>query len=174
MDRKEYAREYARKRRLDPAYRERERERERARRAADPEQHRAKDRAKYAANPEAATKRQRRYREAHAEEVAERRAKWRDENRDKVKEDNAKRAAAKAAWLKADRAAHPEKYRSRVRHPHHLVAHTAVASALKHGILVRPDACSECGNAGRIEAHHADYERLLDVEWLCVPCHRQR
>jgi hypothetical protein len=58
-------------------------------------------------------------------------------------------------------------------------AHSAVQRALKSGRLVRPTACARCGAAdsplrdGRsgLHAHHADYGRPLDVEWLCVTCH---
>lgn len=50
-----------------------------------------------------------------------------------------------------------------------------VKKALHDGRLVRPDHCSCCG-AGhlRIEGHHEDYSRVLDVVWLCRPCHRLR
>lgn len=58
-------------------------------------------------------------------------------------------------------------------------AHSRVQRALKSGKLVRPDRCERCGAAdvrlrdGRsgLHAHHADYSRPLDVEWLCVTCH---
>lgn len=59
-------------------------------------------------------------------------------------------------------------------------AHRIVRTAIKNGSLVRPDVCSKCGTAslpgadGRatIHAHHHDYSRPLDVEWLCAKCHR--
>lgn len=51
------------------------------------------------------------------------------------------------------------------------IAHQAVARALRRGDLVRPEACSQCGRTGRIQGHHADYARQLDVEWLCPRCH---
>lgn len=45
-------------------------------------------------------------------------------------------------------------------------------SAEERGEVVRPDTCSRCGERTRIEAHHADYSKPLEVEWLCFPCHR--
>jgi hypothetical protein len=53
------------------------------------------------------------------------------------------------------------------------VAYARVKLALKSGALVRPDACSRCGGSGngRIEAHHEDYDKPLDVIWLCKSCH---
>ncbi len=53
-------------------------------------------------------------------------------------------------------------------------AHNVVERAVNRGELVRPDSCPECGSGGRIEGHHADYDRPLDVEWLCQACHSQK
>jgi transposase-like protein len=52
--------------------------------------------------------------------------------------------------------------------------------ALMRGILKRPEACESCGTSGQpyrdgrhpIQAHHDDYNRPLDVRWLCFKCHR--
>jgi hypothetical protein len=60
-------------------------------------------------------------------------------------------------------------------------AYCKVRSALKNGVLVRPDTCSRCGGSpvratdGRatIHAHHHDYNKPLDVEWMCAKCHRE-
>jgi hypothetical protein len=48
----------------------------------------------------------------------------------------------------------------------------AVAYAVQTGRVVRGTECARCGAAGPIEAAHRDYSKPLDVEWLCVPCHR--
>ena len=54
-------------------------------------------------------------------------------------------------------------------------AQSLVAKAIKQGILTRPLRCSECGSDHpRIEAHHADYTKPLDVEFLCKRCHHAR
>lgn len=58
-------------------------------------------------------------------------------------------------------------------------AHDITEKALEKGLLVRPERCETCGQEpasftdGRagIQAHHVDYNRPLDVMWLCQPCH---
>ena len=35
-------------------------------------------------------------------------------------------------------------------------------------------ACEGCGYALPVAAHHPDYTKPLDVEWLCVDCHAGR
>lgn len=60
--------------------------------------------------------------------------------------------------------------------PTHRNAYRAVEAAIDAGALRRPDRCQGCGCDGslhRIEAHHSDYSRPLDVIWLCTPCHRR-
>lgn len=60
-------------------------------------------------------------------------------------------------------------------------AHDLLEQAVEDGTLVRPDTCSACGRAdekfadGRseIQAHHDDYNKPLDVRWLCQRCHHE-
>lgn len=51
-------------------------------------------------------------------------------------------------------------------------AHTQVAKAIRNGVLVRQP-CTRCGDAKSL-AHHEDYDKPLEVVWLCQPCHKQR
>lgn len=55
-----------------------------------------------------------------------------------------------------------------------------VEKAVKKGVVVRPSVCEACGkncvpanNRPQIEAHHDDYNKPLDVRWLCRECHFQ-
>jgi hypothetical protein len=64
------------------------------------------------------------------------------------------------------------RYRERNAEKH--AAHVEVRRAIAAGILMKPDRCElahlgEC--AGRIEAHHPDYARPLEVRWLCASHH---
>lgn len=43
--------------------------------------------------------------------------------------------------------------------------------AVEKGKITRPDTCSKCNKKGLIHAHHNDYEKPLEVEWLCHKCH---
>lgn len=56
-------------------------------------------------------------------------------------------------------------------------AYGQVAYALKTGKLMKASRCNRCdidvSEAKRLEAHHHDYNRPLDVEWLCTGCHAQ-
>lgn len=66
--------------------------------------------------------------------------------------------------------------RTAQRNPTKINAHRVVEAALACGVLEKPDTCSSCGCNGsvhRIEAHHEDYKKPLDVVWLCTPCHRK-
>lgn len=49
-------------------------------------------------------------------------------------------------------------------------AHNAVKRAIRAGDLVRKP-CEVCGEE-RAEAHHDDYNKPLEVRWLCKMCHR--
>jgi hypothetical protein len=44
--------------------------------------------------------------------------------------------------------------------------------AKRRGQIV-PESCVDCG-AADAEMHHEDYDRHLDVTWLCRPCHLAR
>ena len=48
----------------------------------------------------------------------------------------------------------------------------AIQRARRGGTLIAPDACPACGVTGKMHAHHNDYSKPLDVEWLCDHCHR--
>ncbi len=46
--------------------------------------------------------------------------------------------------------------------------------AVKTGKVIKPRCCSVCKRPTKLhklQGHHADYIKQLDVIWLCVPCH---
>lgn len=50
-------------------------------------------------------------------------------------------------------------------------AHNRVYHEIRVGRMERPDRCEHCLNECRPQAAHIDYDRPLDVLWLCAPCH---
>ena len=81
-----------------------------------------------------------------------------DRQRAKIPERRARNTAISSAWRKED--------------SRRMAAHNKVARAIKKGELV-PQPCVRC-NSVKSLAHHEDYDRPLDVMWLCQPCHKQR
>ena len=60
------------------------------------------------------------------------------------------------------------------------VAHDILESAIKKGVVVRKTHCEKCGCVGefedgrtKIQAHHSDYNKPIDVVWLCQKCHHE-
>lgn len=76
------------------------------------------------------------------------------------REQTPERRAAKAEYARRHRKNNPDKYGAR----------TAVSNALRDGRLARQP-CKVCG--GRAQAHHADYGKPLEVDWLCFRDHRE-
>lgn len=56
-------------------------------------------------------------------------------------------------------------------HPELNKAHYKVASAIKKGLLEKRP-CENCGDKVS-EAHHDDYNKPLEVRWLCKKCHME-
>lgn len=106
------------------------------------------------------------YRGAHKAEAAIQAAKWAKLNAEhikKVQKKYRKTKAGKKMMLEAHRKfrrEHPEKNR----------AVWMVGYAIERGILVRQP-CEICGEL-KVEAHHEDYAKPLDVKWLCSMHHR--
>ena len=69
------------------------------------------------------------------------------------------RVMQRAAWIVREKESAPER----------IAARNAVSNAVRDGKLRQQD-CAFCG-ASKTVAHHHDYDRPLDVTWLCQPCH---
>ncbi len=53
-----------------------------------------------------------------------------------------------------------------------LKARSLCAAAIRAGKIIRPKACSKCrSKLSRVQAHHTDYSKPFEVEWLCQKCH---
>ena len=59
-----------------------------------------------------------------------------------------------------------------VRDPERMRARALLAGAIRRGEIHRPAVCSRCGVSDpKINGHHHDYAKPLDVTWLCYSCH---
>lgn len=63
--------------------------------------------------------------------------------------------------------------RYRAENPKKCAAHSKLHRAVRSGALTKPSECSECGTAGKVVGHHDDYDKPLEVRWLCQGCHIQ-
>jgi predicted DNA-binding protein YlxM (UPF0122 family) len=60
-------------------------------------------------------------------------------------------------------------------------AQNLIEEAIKIGAIKKPAVCQECGSPGQqfkngrspIQGHHLDYNKPLEVMWLCQKCHHQ-
>lgn len=59
-----------------------------------------------------------------------------------------------------------------VRNPKKRKAHIVVGNAVRAGKLLKSP-CQDCGNF-TVEAHHPNYDKPLEVVWLCRSCHSLR
>lgn len=61
--------------------------------------------------------------------------------------------------------------RQRQRNPQKSWCRQRTARAVKSGILKKTPCCV-CG-AEKVQAHHEDYSKPLEVKWMCFKCHRE-
>ncbi len=60
-----------------------------------------------------------------------------------------------------------------VANPKKHLARKLVWRAVAKGTLKKPASCQRCKKPSRVEAHHEDYDKPLDVKWLCAECHTE-
>lgn len=72
---------------------------------------------------------------------------------------------------KYDRIFHGTRKRYRANYKEKCYAEGLVNEAIRNGKLKRPEACEVCKTKCKVQAHHPDYSKPLEVMWLCVSCH---
>ena len=82
----------------------------------------------------------------------------------------------KRMWAKYKSTPQIVSYRKKynLENAHKKKAHGILWRAVSSGLIKKPSCCSNCSATGRIEASHDDYTKPLQVEWLCVKCHRRK
>lgn len=93
---------------------------------------------------------------------------------DRRRFDKPERVIARAEWKqteagKQSKAKTSKKYR--LENPKKYAAHLALNNAVRDGIITKRTDCEECGETYYIEGHHDDYDKPLEVRWLCAGCH---
>ena len=106
---------------------------------------------------------------------------WRQKNKDKI---NAKKRTAELRkklneGVKNWRERNKEKYvsnRSEYRKKNRIEvnARNLIYKHISRGKMVRGNMCNNCGGEGKMQAHHDDYSKPLEVKWLCKVCHRHK
>lgn len=79
--------------------------------------------------------------------------------KDYTKTDNGKNASFRST----------KKYR--LKNPSIHKAHNLVNNGVRDGVLVKPSNCQCCDRQESLHGHHCDYNKPLDVMWLCQTCH---
>lgn len=71
----------------------------------------------------------------------------------------------------------PEQYkagarRRREQKPLEAKASAKLGRAIASGQIIRPKTCEDCEQEKRLDGHHDDYSKPLEVKWLCRSCHQ--
>lgn len=88
-------------------------------------------------------------------------AKWRKENKDYMPN-----------WRKENKTKYNEYFRNRYAtepefREKRIVRTLGKANKIQHHL------CEKCGSDNKIEAHHLDYAKPLELVWLCKKCHTE-
>lgn len=89
------------------------------------------------------------YNKTHPEKIREIKKRWNKNNSDKIKLSR-------------------KKYKDH--YPEKSKAHAILGNAIKYKHIFKKP-CKFCGEL-KVEAHHADYSKPLDITWLCIKCHK--
>lgn len=114
--------------------------------------------------------------------VKSRVTKHRNENIERFREYDKKRAnwpsrvAARREYSKSEagKLSHKKAMQSYYeKYPLKKAAHILFGNAVRDGKIKRQEFCSECYSNQKVEGHHDDYSKPLEVRWLCETCHKE-
>jgi len=106
-----------------------------------------------------------RFKENSPDKLLESTARYRDKNRDVL--NNRQRI-----WRFENKEKAKEYYKkSFYKNPQKVCARQRIYKALIRGKIKRPETCQVCNKKCKLEAHHKDYDKPLEVIWCCKQCH---
>jgi hypothetical protein len=89
-----------------------------------------------------------------------------------------KKREANARHMAKARAENPNKFRERDKlqgrkreKDERYRARYLLNDAVRAGKILKPSVCSACLLEKKLTAHHRDYSKPFDVDWLCYKCH---
>lgn len=97
--------------------------------------------------------------------------KIRDKNREN---DERRKQRLEYQKTEAGKLAHKKAMDSyKLRYPMKYAAHIITRNYIRDGKLFPKSICECCGSTEKIEGHHDDYTKPLDIKWLCEKCHKK-
>lgn len=114
--------------------------------------------------------RAKRYRDSHKELCKKRRIDWQIRNPEKFKESQKIKDNSIKGKLRKKRSSR----NYRIIHSDRAKATSLLRYSVGKGYIIKPKECSKCYKEWKIiDGHHEDYNKPLEVIWLCRPCHLQ-
>lgn len=55
--------------------------------------------------------------------------------------------------------------------PQKAKARLLILTAIRSGNIIKPDKCTICDRKAKLTGHHEDYNKPLEVVWICASCH---
>lgn len=108
---------------------------------------------------------QKAYRKAHPEKIKKRKQEYNATHREEInaywREYHSKHKLRKKERTEEYKKKYPEKIKARY----------TLNNAIKRGEIKRQP-CEVCGGA-KAEAHHDNYDKPLEIKWLCPKCHAE-
>lgn len=145
-------------------------------RAENPEKHREQNRKSLEKNYESIKESQRKHIIRNRDKILKRRRERREPRKVELNRQESERRKTKrkndADFLHRERQKQRDYYAKNKEKmlPKHN-AHKLIMYAVKLGIIKKPENCEICHSNIRIEGHHDDYSKPLEVRWLCKCCH---
>jgi hypothetical protein len=143
--------------------------RQKEQRLNNPERFKKNNRETYARYKEKYIEKQRVYNDDNREKINERQRIYNLKNKEEINEKQRKFWNSEEGNQYANEYYHrtKEKFDSKIK------ARNKLRYAVKVGKIMKPEKCENCVINENIHGHHEDYNKPLEVVWLCSYCHKK-